>query len=51
MHGIIALLHRYPKLALFVTIFIGTLIGRVHVKGFGLGSVVGSLLAGIVVGI
>lgn len=46
-----ALIHQYPELALFVTIFLGTLIGRVHVKGFGLGSVVGSLLAGIVVGI
>ena len=51
MHEAVGLLHRYPELALFVTIFIGTLIGRVHLKGFGLGSVVGSLLAGIVVGI
>jgi putative transport protein len=51
MHVVAALLHRYPELALFITIFLGTLIGRVNVKGFGLGSVVGSLLAGIVVGI
>ena len=45
------LLHRYPDLALFLTILVGTMIGRVHVKGFGFGSVVGSLLAGIVIGI
>jgi putative transport protein len=51
MQEVIALLHRYPELSLFVAIFIGTLIGRVHVKGFGLGSVVGSLLAGIVIGV
>jgi putative transport protein len=51
MQEIASLLHRHPELALFITIFLGTLIGRVHVKGFGLGSVVGSLLAGIVVGI
>jgi putative transport protein len=51
MQEVIALLHRYPELALFATIFIGTLIGRLHVKGFGLGSVVGSLLAGIMIGI
>src|SRR3954469_912455 len=51
MQEIASLLHRYPELALFVTIFIGTLIGRLHWKGFGLGSVVGSLLAGIGVGI
>lgn len=51
MQDVAALVHRYPELALFVTILIGTLIGRVHVKGFGLGSVVGTLLAGIAVGI
>jgi putative transport protein len=45
------LLHRYPELALFVTIFLGQIIGRFHVKNFGLGSVVGALVAGIVVGI
>ena len=37
MHEITALLHRFPELSLFATIFFGTLIGRVHVKGFGLG--------------
>lgn len=51
MQEVASLLHRYPELALFVTIFIGTLIGRLHWKGFGIGSVVGSLLAGIVIGI
>jgi putative transport protein len=51
MPEVAALLHTYPELSIFVTIFIGTLIGRVHVKGFGLGSVVGALLIGIAVGI
>ena len=51
MQEITALFHRFPELSLFVTIFFGTLIGRIHIKGFGLGSVVGSLIAGIVIGI
>jgi putative transport protein len=51
MQEVVALFHRFPELSLFVTIFIGTLIGRLHVKGFGLGSVVGSLLAGIGIGV
>jgi putative transport protein len=51
MQEIAALFHRFPELSLFVTIFFGTLIGGIHIKGFGLGSVVGSLIAGIVIGI
>ena len=51
MQEITALLHRFPELSLFATIFFGTLIGRIHIKGLGLGSVVGSLVAGIVIGI
>jgi putative transport protein len=51
MHEAAALLHRYPELALFLTILLGVLIGRLHIEAFGLGSVVGSLLVGIVVGI
>ena len=51
MQEITASLHRFPELSLFVTIFFGTLIGRVRIKGFSLGSVVGSLIAGIVIGI
>jgi putative transport protein len=51
MQEITALFHRFPELSLFVTIFAGTLLGRVRIKSFSLGSVVGSLIAGIVIGI
>ena len=44
-------LHNQPALCLFLSIFLGTLIGRVHVKGVGFGSVVGTLIAGILIGI
>ena len=44
-------LHNQPALCLFLSIFLGTLIGRVHIKGVGFGSVVGTLIAGILVGI
>lgn len=45
------LLHTYPELCLFLSILIGHYIGRVHVKGVGFGSVVGTLIAGIIIGI
>jgi putative transport protein len=51
MQGITGLFHRLPELSLFVTILVGTMIGRLRLKGFSLGSVVGSLLAGIAIGI
>ena len=44
-------LHGSPVLCLFLSILIGTLIGRVHFKGVGFGAVVGTLIAGIAVGI
>lgn len=44
-------LHDLPALSLFLTILLGALIGRVHVKGVGFGAVVGTLIAGIVIGI
>src|SRR6185436_10260852 len=46
-----AFLHGFPALCLFLSIFLGTIIGRFHVKGVGFGSVVGTLIAGIAVGI
>ena len=45
------LLHDLPLLALFLSILLGTVIGRFHVKGVGFGSVVGTLIAGIAIGI
>jgi putative transport protein len=46
-----AFLHGQPALCLFLSIFLGTIIGRFHVKGVGFGSVVGTLIAGILIGI
>src|SRR6187549_3299603 len=46
-----AFLHGFPALCLFLSIFLGTIIGRFHVKGVGFGSVVGTLIAGIIIGI
>jgi putative transport protein len=46
-----AFLHDAPALCLFLSILLGTLIGRVHVKGVGFGNVVGTLLAGMIIGI
>jgi putative transport protein len=44
-------LHELPALCLFLSILLGTLLGRVHIKGVGFGSIVGTLIAGIVIGI
>jgi putative transport protein len=46
-----AFLHASPVLCLFLSVFLGTIIGRFHVKGVGFGSVVGTLIAGIAIGI
>ena len=44
-------LHDLPVLSLFFSILLGTIIGRFHFKGVGFGSVVGTLIAGIIIGI
>ena len=44
-------LHDLPVLCLFLSILLGTIIGRFHFKGVGFGAVVGTLIAGIVIGI
>jgi putative transport protein len=46
-----AFLHESPALCLFLSILLGTIIGRFHVKGVGFGNVVGTLIAGIAIGI
>ena len=46
-----AFLHESPALCLFLTIVLGHVIGRFHFKGVGFGAVVGTLIAGIAVGI
>jgi putative transport protein len=40
-----------PVLCLLLSILLGTVIGGIHIKGVGLGAVVGTLLAGLVIGI
>jgi putative transport protein len=44
-------LHDFPAFCLFLSILLGHVIGRFHFKGVGFGAVVGTLLAGIGVGI
>ena len=51
MDRLAAFLHDFPALCLFLSILLGCFIGRFHFKGVGFGSVVGTLLAGICIGI
>jgi putative transport protein len=51
MEPLASFLHSFPALCLFLSILLGTLIGRVHVRGVGFGSVVGTLIAGMIIGI
>ncbi|HEX2344275.1 MAG TPA: TrkA C-terminal domain-containing protein [Vicinamibacterales bacterium] len=51
MGQLASFLHGSPALCLFLSILLGHIIGRFHVKGVGFGSVVGTLIAGIVIGI
>jgi putative transport protein len=51
MAQLAAFLHESPALCLFLSILLGTIIGRFHVKGVGFGDVVGTLIAGIAIGI
>jgi putative transport protein len=46
-----AFLHEFPVLCLFLSIVLGHIIGRFHIKGVGFGAVVGTLIAGIGIGI
>src|ERR1700750_777777 len=43
-------LREHPELALFLTLAIGFLIGRIKIGSFSLGTVVGTLLAGVAIG-
>ena len=44
-------LHGIPVLCLFLSVLLGSLLGRIHIKGVGFGAVVGTLIAGMAVGI
>ena len=50
MDYIVSALRLNPELAIFLTVAIGFLIGRVRFCSFSLGIVVGCLLAGVLVG-
>ena len=47
---VITALRENPELAIFLTLAVGFLIGRVRIGSFSLGNVVGTLLAGVVIG-
>lgn len=50
VHYVVSALREHPELALFLTLALGFLIGRVKILGYSLGVIVGCLLAGIVIG-
>ena len=50
MHWLVDALRAHPELALFLALAIGYFIGQIRIATFQLGSVVGVLLAGILVG-
>src|SRR4249920_1231114 len=51
MERFAAFLHDFPALCLFLSILLGSFIGRFHFKGVGFEAVVGTLIAGILIGI
>src|SRR4051812_50224942 len=51
MQQLSAFLHEFPALCLFLSVVLGAVIGRFHFKGVGFGAVVGTLIAGIIIGI
>jgi putative transport protein len=48
--NVVASLRQHPELAIFLTLALGFLLGRVRIGSFKLGNVVGTLLAGVLVG-
>jgi putative transport protein len=50
MHYLITSLRQNPELAIFLTLALGFLIGRIRLGSFSLGNVVGTLLAGVLIG-
>src|SRR4249920_3381967 len=51
MDQLSAFLHGFHALCLFLSVLLGAIIGRFHFKGVGFGAVVGTLIAGILIGI
>ena len=50
MEYFVTALREHPELAIFLTLAAGFFIGRLRIGGFSLGVVVGTLLAGVVIG-
>lgn len=50
MEWITGLLRSHPELAVYFTLGVGFLIGKIHYKGFGLGIVTSVLLVGVLIG-
>lgn len=50
MQWITEILRSHPELAIYLTLGLGFLIGKVHIKGFSLGVVTSVLLVGVIVG-
>jgi len=50
MATLISILQQYPELAIFLTLALGFFIGRLRFGNFSLGTVVGTLLAGVLIG-
>ena len=50
MHYFVTALREHPELAIFLTLAVGFAVGRIRIGSFSLGTVVGTLLAGVVIG-
>jgi putative transport protein len=50
MHYLVTALREHPELAIFLTLAVGFAVGRIRIGSFSLGTVVGTLLAGVVIG-
>lgn len=48
--ALVAALRAHPELAIFLTLACGFVLGRIRIGGFTLGNVVGTLVAGVVIG-
>src|SRR3954470_577695 len=50
MNSFVLALREHPELAVFLTLAMGFAIGRIKIGSFALGTVVGTLLAGVAIG-
>ena len=50
MSFLVSALRENPELAIFLTLAVGFIIGRIRIGSFSLGNVVGTLLAGVLIG-